>query len=443
MGEIVKRSKLHVSTMPRDYMVLDVETTGLDPATCQIVEFAAVKVIGGRPSQKIATLVACDRLDPEAAAVNGITADMLVGKPDVRTVIDAFAEFAGDLPILAHNAKFDKSFVDRVRALPNDWIDTMDVAALAFPGEKRSLEAICARLGVTNDRAHRALSDCVATNECYVRMLRVISNASTDGRDVMPRVNEFDESSPFYGRTFAITGDTVPSSRHDLMQAIVNMGGTVHNSVRLDTDYLIVVAVYDGKPTDKMRQAAEYAPRTGIKTVDVTDLCRYLPRDLADLLTYGDWRRERPTSADFAKARAKAAKNGQNIPVSVDSRQYSRESSGDGTPYARRSHYQQQPQSRDGMGIASMVLGIVAVSVTLLVGLASCGQSGIIGGVSPYSVVSLAMLVPAIVGLTLGGVAKSRARGLRSPMATAGCYLCGVQIVLALVGMATCMGAMM
>lgn len=88
-----------------DYVVFDIETTGLHPDSDQICEIAAIGVKDGLPQGTFSTLVAIEGSMPEAAGrVNGITDDMLKGAPAIGDALDAFLDFIGDDAVLAgHN----------------------------------------------------------------------------------------------------------------------------------------------------------------------------------------------------------------------------------------------------------------------------------------------------------------------------------------------------
>ena len=98
-----------------DYVVFDLETTGISHKNDAIIEISAVKVINGEVVDTFSTLVNPMRPIPyPATAVNGITDDMVKGKDDEETVTKKFLDWAGDLPMVAHNAKFDISFILRM-----------------------------------------------------------------------------------------------------------------------------------------------------------------------------------------------------------------------------------------------------------------------------------------------------------------------------------------
>lgn len=310
MGDIMKQSKMHLTSLPTTYVVVDTETTGLDPETCELVEVSALKVVDLAPIDSYSTFVACDHLNADAARVNGITAKMLEGAPSPQEAIDGLVEFCGDLPLMAHNAKFDRGFIERVRPIKNEWVDTMQLASAVVHG-KRTLSALCDRYGIENEDAHRALSDCMATHKCYLKMREELAQTSMDARDIIANRSVADPSHPLYGKTVVFSGDTNPSSRHLAMQAVADIGGTPANGVTLKTDYLVTLAEYE-EPTGKVRKATEYAGRDGcpIKIISKDEFCGLLGGDAGaiiasrhsddeklDLSTRDGWRRANDSSA--------------------------------------------------------------------------------------------------------------------------------------------------
>ena len=152
-------------------IILDTETTGLDPSKGdRIVEIGCVELVNHMPTGN--TFHAY--LNPErdvpagASAVHGLTDEFLADKPLFAEVVDNFLKFIGDTPLVIHNASFDMGFVNAelVRhgfaALPPDRaIDTLGMARKMFPGAPASLDALCKRFGVdlSGRDLHGALLD--------------------------------------------------------------------------------------------------------------------------------------------------------------------------------------------------------------------------------------------------------------------------------------------
>ena len=152
-----------------EYVVFDLETTGLSPWGGDEIDEKNV----------FHTLVNPKRLiPPDASRVNGITNEMVQGKPTVDEVLPKFLEFCGSAWLVAQNAKFDMNFM--VKALSDlkikrEWevYDTMIFSRRCFPGEYRhNLDVICQRLGLQYDRnsRHRSMADVKLTAMAFVQL---------------------------------------------------------------------------------------------------------------------------------------------------------------------------------------------------------------------------------------------------------------------------------
>src|SRR4029078_13129545 len=96
------------------YVVVDLETTGLRPGSSHICEVGAGRVAGFAPTDEFQTLVdPSERLSPAVAALTGLNDRMLRGAPRPSVAVQRFLAFAGDAVLVAHNARFDLSFLDR------------------------------------------------------------------------------------------------------------------------------------------------------------------------------------------------------------------------------------------------------------------------------------------------------------------------------------------
>ena len=164
-------------------IVLDTETTGLDPLTGhRVVEIGCVELINHLPTGRTyQTYVDPERDIPdEASAISGLTTEFVRGKPLFADVVEAFLEFVGDAPIVAHNAAFDLGFINaemkRLKrgGLSGDRaIDTVAIARRKFPGAQASLDALCKRFGIdTSGRVkHGALIDAQLLAKVYLELV--------------------------------------------------------------------------------------------------------------------------------------------------------------------------------------------------------------------------------------------------------------------------------
>ncbi len=146
-------------------IVLDTETTGLDPASGhRVIEIGCVEIFNGIPTGRhFHRYLNPERVvPPEVRAVHGLTEEFLADKPLFAEEAGAFLDFIAADPLIAHNAGFDISFVDSELGrlgfpaiAPARVIDTLALARKAFPGAPCSLDALCKRFNI--DATHRAL----------------------------------------------------------------------------------------------------------------------------------------------------------------------------------------------------------------------------------------------------------------------------------------------
>ncbi len=164
-------------------IVLDTETTGLDPTDGhRVVEIGCLELINHVPTSKVFhAYVNPRRSMPDGAfAVHGLSEEFLQDKPLFADICDAFIAFIADAPLVIHNAGFDMKFLnaelERVGGtkLPaSRAIDTLRLARKKYPGSPNSLDALCRRFGVDTARRekHGALIDSYLLAEVYLELI--------------------------------------------------------------------------------------------------------------------------------------------------------------------------------------------------------------------------------------------------------------------------------
>jgi len=164
-------------------IVLDTETTGLDPADGhRVIEICCLELESHIPTGKnFHTLVQPERDVPEEVVrVHGISADKLVGAPVFAAIADDFLAFIGDSPLVIHNAEFDLKFLNSELArlerepLPSSrGIDTIGLAKRRFPGARYSLDELCRRFNIDlSARAkHGAMIDAQLLAQVYLELI--------------------------------------------------------------------------------------------------------------------------------------------------------------------------------------------------------------------------------------------------------------------------------
>ena len=164
-------------------IVLDTETTGLNPATGdRIVEIGCVELVNHVATGKsYHQYINPQRPMPdEAFRVHGLSDDFLADQPTMADVMADFIGFIGDAPLIIHNADFDMRFINAELNLLGQAqlkmaraVDTVRLAREKFPGAPASLDALCKRFGIDNSSRslHGALLDAQLLAEVYLELI--------------------------------------------------------------------------------------------------------------------------------------------------------------------------------------------------------------------------------------------------------------------------------
>lgn len=180
--------------LDQDFVVFDIETTGLSSKTDKITEIGAVKISGGKIVAEYNQLVNPERrLSAKIVELTGITDEMLVDQPTIDQVLPEFMDFAGDAMFVAHNSDFDTGFIRHnceQLGLPYQQkaIDTIAISrALLSDLKSHKLNLVAKRLGVRLDNHHRAVDDAKATAEIFLKFLEMFKE---NGIETLNQVNQ-------------------------------------------------------------------------------------------------------------------------------------------------------------------------------------------------------------------------------------------------------------
>lgn len=164
-------------------IILDTETTGLDPARGdRVVEIGAVELMNHVPTGRTFHVYVNPERDmpAEAEAVHGLSTAFLSDKPKFAHIVDEFLAFVGDAVLVIHNASFDVGFLNaelsyagKAGLLAERVIDTLHLARQKHPAGPNSLDALCRRYGIDNTRRtkHGALLDSELLAEVYLELI--------------------------------------------------------------------------------------------------------------------------------------------------------------------------------------------------------------------------------------------------------------------------------
>ncbi|MCS7083473.1 MAG: 3'-5' exonuclease [Aquificaceae bacterium] len=166
------------------FVSLDIEATGIDPQTCEIIEVACVRVEGGIITEEFSTLVNPGHpLPSRIVQLTGITNAMLVGRPSAFEIFPQLESFIKNQIIVAHRAEKDIAFMDRIyrrlykKRFRHPYICTYHLARNILPELKRySLKDLALYFNIQHGRAHRARDDARTTALVFLELLKILWN---------------------------------------------------------------------------------------------------------------------------------------------------------------------------------------------------------------------------------------------------------------------------
>ena len=188
-----KKPGKKLNTYVPDYVVFDLETTGISCVTDGVVEISAVKVVNGEIVDEFSELVNPEMpISDSASQVNGITNDMVAECPVFEVVLAQFLDFVGDSVLVGHNIHtFDMKFIQRDaqkyfgKMIGNDYIDTLQIARLYLPElGHHKLTDLAEHYGIETEGAHRALNDCRMNQKVFELLRKEMENPSEAAKTV-------------------------------------------------------------------------------------------------------------------------------------------------------------------------------------------------------------------------------------------------------------------
>ena len=171
-----EKSGKKLNTAVDDYVIFDLETTGVNVNTDAVIEISGIRVRAGEVVDEFSTLVNPGRPIPfNATQINGITDEMVADAPEFITAFGKFLDFAGDDVLVGHNIhRFDLKFLRRDaelywgKTVGNDYIDTLDLAQICLPAlDHHRLGDVAGHYGISTAGAHRALNDCIINQKVF------------------------------------------------------------------------------------------------------------------------------------------------------------------------------------------------------------------------------------------------------------------------------------
>ncbi len=163
----------------KDFVVIDVETTGYCPAYDELIEVGAIRYRNGKPDGTFTSLVKPKKKIPTAIEkLTGITNEMLSSAPPLRDVLPDYLNFIGADVVVGHNVNFDVNFIYDacleigINGFGNDFVDTLRICRRMYPDlPNHKLDTLAQHFHLEPRGLHRSLKDCTYTAECYIRMM--------------------------------------------------------------------------------------------------------------------------------------------------------------------------------------------------------------------------------------------------------------------------------
>lgn len=248
-----------------DYIVFDIETTGLDSSYDEVIEIGAIKIKNNKIVSKFNSLVKPkNAIDEYITELTGITNEMVKDAPTIEEVLPDFMDYIDNDILIGHNVNFDINFIydnlyrNKLDVLTNNFIDTMRISRKLLPNLSHHRLIDLARyfeIDTTNN--HRTLKDCEITMNVYENLkeiaLRKYDNVDEfknvfkkhkkeglRAKDIVSTNTEFDVDNLFYDKYVAITGTLEKMLRKEAMQIIVDLGGHCEDGVTKKTNFLIL-----------------------------------------------------------------------------------------------------------------------------------------------------------------------------------------------------------
>lgn len=278
---------------PKNYTVIDIETTGLDFRHDDIIEIGALKIRDSKVIERFSTLIKPKEyhyivdgqyigsdeienykhinfkhypknyIDNFIVELTGITNEMLENAPYAENVISNFFDFIkGDI-LLGHNVNFDINFLYDLaldiseHKLDNDFVDFLRIARKLYPQLKsHRLTDVSQHLNINNDDMHRSIRDCEVVFDSFEYSRKYIADNNIDFlslwkrrdsfykapdlRELVADTDDFDEEHLFFNKNVVFTGKLEKMPRTEAAQQVVNKGGICQNGVNKQTNYLIL-----------------------------------------------------------------------------------------------------------------------------------------------------------------------------------------------------------
>ncbi|MGO5426530.1 exonuclease domain-containing protein [Fusobacterium mortiferum] len=284
-------------SFPNEYVVVDIETTGLSPEYDEIIEIGAIRVKDDVVIDKFQSLVKPQhKINEFIEKLTGITNEMLENSPKLNSVLPSLKNFIADSCIIGYNVNFDLNFLydsffkELGFELKNNYVDVLRITRLIVNKDEiqnRKLKNIAKYFNLEVDGIHRASKDCILTLQIFIKLQEVIRQkygsleafieerkkarkGYIDIKNITSEAESIDIDNPCYDNEFVFTGTLEKMNRKDAMQLVVNLGGRIGNSVTKKTNFLVMGELdYSKTTTNEKSSKILKAEELKLKGIDI------------------------------------------------------------------------------------------------------------------------------------------------------------------------------
>ena len=257
---------------PDNYIVVDVETTGFDVVSNDIIEISAVKYRCNRKVDEYSTLIDIEKPVPaRITKLTGITNDMLIGAAKPGEALAGFIKFIGDDILIGHNVTFDLAFLDAGSEkhlginITNNYVDVLKMSIDKLPFLETHKQVVVAKyFGIKTEGSHRALTDCEICNGCYQKLKELsVAMYNAPGKQALLFVSpEARMQRPFKGKSIYFTGIMSNWYINNLKNIVQELGAAVTDKINDSIDMVVV-----GTADEKVLGSADFKELLELKKV--------------------------------------------------------------------------------------------------------------------------------------------------------------------------------
>lgn len=262
--EQISKKGISLFEIPTDYTIVDLETTGLSPATDVIIEVAAFKYKNNGLTDKYTTLIkpidkdtgTVIHIDDFVTNLTGITNEMVSTAPTFKEISKDLYDFLYGDVIVGHNVNFDvnflrENFLSLDMPFPNNYVDTLRLARRLFPDlPHHRLSDLSDHFGLKGVH-HRAAGDVEITKEVLeifrnhvrennINLADFLNHRLDLKKIVVSKPENIDKSHMFYKKNIVFTGALEKYTRAEAAQIVVNIGGICQNGINKSTNFLVI-----------------------------------------------------------------------------------------------------------------------------------------------------------------------------------------------------------